>query len=178
MRAVNTGLTISSVHWSRRAGRPPWLPDPGLMRPAVTYVAALAAPITLPAAFGTLHIGSREYVFAYMGVVALLGFTYGLGPALACAATSFILVDYYFVAPVYTLTLLDEQDGFNLASLIAAAVLVSRRRSQQQRAEAVAAMLEDANVELARLNRDQAAAAEARLGLALAHERSANRAAI
>ena len=109
-----------------------------------------------------------------MGVVALLGFTYGLGPALVCAATSFILVDYYFVAPVYTLTLLDEQDAFNFASLIAAAVLVSRRRLQQHRAEAVAAMLEDANVELARLNRDQAAAAEARLDLAVAHERIEN----
>jgi two-component system sensor histidine kinase KdpD len=109
-----------------------------------------------------------------MGVVALLGFTYGLGPALLCACASFLLVDYYFVAPVYALTLIDEQDAFNLASLIGAAVLVSRRRSQQQRAEAVAAMLEDANVELARLNREQAAAAEARLELVLAHERLEN----
>ncbi len=174
MRAVNTGLTISSVHWPRRPSRPPWLPDAGIKRPALAYVAAIGAPVTLTAAFGTLHIGSREYVFAYMGVVALLGFTYGLGPALVCAATSFILVDYYFVAPVYTLTLLDEQDAFNFASLIAAAVLVSRRRLQQHRAEAVAAMLEDANVELARLNRDQAAAAEARLDLAVAHERIEN----
>jgi K+-sensing histidine kinase KdpD len=123
---------------------------------------------------GTLHVGSREYVFAYMGAVAVLGFTYGLGPALTCAASSFFLVDYYFVAPVYTLTLIDEQDVFNLASLMAAAVLVSRRRSQQQHAEGVAAMLEDANVELARLNRDQAAAAEARLELAVARERIEN----
>jgi K+-sensing histidine kinase KdpD len=145
-----------------------------MKRPLLAYVAAIGGPITLTAAFGTLHIGSREYVFAYMGVVALLGFTYGLGPALACAVTSFILVDYYFVAPVYSFTLLDEQDAFNLVSLIAAAVLVSRRRSQQQRAEAVAAMLEDANIELARLNREQAAAAEARLDLALAHERIEN----
>jgi two-component system sensor histidine kinase KdpD len=109
-----------------------------------------------------------------MGLVALLGFTYGLGPALLCAVTSFLLVDYYFVAPVYALTLIDEQDAFNLASLIGAAVLVSRRRSQQHRAEAIAAMLEEANVELARLNREQAAAAGARLDLALANERLEN----
>jgi K+-sensing histidine kinase KdpD len=174
MRGVNTGLSVRTVSWPRGHSRPPWLPDAGIKRPLLAYLAATGAPVALTVAFGTLHVGSREYVFAYMGVVALIGFTYGLGPALCCAATSFVLVDYYFVSPVYTLTLLDEQDAFNLASLIAAALLISRRRSQQQRAEAVAAMLEDANIELARLNREQAAAAEARLELALAQERLEN----
>jgi K+-sensing histidine kinase KdpD len=135
---------------------------------------AIGGPVALTLALGALHRGSREYVFVYMGGVALLGFTDGLGPALVCAVASFLLIDYAFVPPVYTLTLVDEQDAFNLASLIAAAVLVSRRRSQQQRAEAVALLLEDANIELARLNREQAAAAEARLDLALAQERLAN----
>ncbi|HXA43231.1 MAG TPA: ATP-binding protein [Candidatus Solibacter sp.] len=135
---------------------------------------ATVAPITLTAAFETLHRGSREYVFVYLAVVAFLGFTYGLGPALVAAVASFFLIDYAFVPPFYTFTLIDEQDAFNLASLIAAAVLVSRRRSQQRRAEAVALLLEDANVELSRLNREQAAAAEARLDLALANERLEN----
>jgi K+-sensing histidine kinase KdpD len=174
MRGVNVGLAISGINWPERRSRPPWLPNAGVRRPALAYFAAICGPVVLTALFATLHVGSREYVFAYMGVVALLGFTYGFGPAIACACTSFLLVDYYFVAPVYAFTLVDEQDVFNLASLIGAAVLVSRRRSQQQRAEAVAAMLEDANVELARLNREQAAAAEARLELVLAHERLEN----
>src|SRR5258708_2942268 len=128
-RGVKSGCALSTGRWPGRPGRPPWLSEPGMKRPLLAYVAAIGGPVTLTAAFGTLHIGSREYVFAYMGIVALLGFTYGLGPALACAATSFILVDYYFVAPVYSFTLLDEQDAFNLVSLIPPALLVRRRPS-------------------------------------------------
>ena len=168
LTSTRTGPRIARPRWR---SRPPWLPIPGTKTRVLAYVTAVGGPAALTAALGALHIGSREYVFAYMGVVGLLGFTYGLGPALVCAAASFLFVDYYFVAPVYVFTLVDEQDAFNLTSLVAAAVLVSRRRSHQLRAEAVAAMLEDANSELAQLNREQAAAAAARLDLALAHER-------
>ena len=83
MRGVNGGRTHSGVGWP---SQPPWLPDAGIRSHLVAYVTAIGGPVTLTAVFGALHIGSREYVFAYLGVVALLGFTYGLGPALLCAA--------------------------------------------------------------------------------------------
>lgn len=52
----------------------------------------------------------RDYVFLYLGLVAVLAGASGFGPGLAAAALSFLLVDYFFVPPVGTLTIADEQD--------------------------------------------------------------------
>src|SRR5438876_9896491 len=112
MRAVNSGRTVSGVRRPSWPSRPPWLPDGSSQRHLFAYVMAIGGPVALTLALGALHRGSREYVFVYMGGVALLGFTDGLGPALVCAVASFLLIDYAFVPPVYTLTLVDEQDAF------------------------------------------------------------------
>jgi two-component system, OmpR family, sensor histidine kinase KdpD len=128
-------------------------------------LAAVAAPAALTAVL--LHLGEgqpRDYVFLYLGVVAALGVTQGLLPALLAAAASFLLVDYYFVRPVRALTIADAQDVVNLVVFFTAAGVVgglgSRRRRAQLRAEALTRELRDAYEELARLSREHAEAAE------------------
>jgi two-component system, OmpR family, sensor histidine kinase KdpD len=128
-------------------------------------VAAVGAPAALTAVL--LHLGEgqpRDYVFLYLGVVAALGVTQGLLPAMLAAAASFLLVDYYFVRPVRALTIADAQDVVNLVVFFTAAGVVgglgSRRRRAQLRAEALTRELRMAYEELARLSREQAEAAE------------------
>ena len=136
----------------------------------VVAVAALVLPAVLTAILLQTHSPQREYVFIYMGVVAVIAVARGLWPALLAAAVSFLLVDYYFVPPMHTLTVADEQDLVNLAIFFGTAGVVGftagRRRQAQIRAQALAGELRDVNAELVRLNRDQAAAAQAAVRLA------------
>jgi K+-sensing histidine kinase KdpD len=112
----------------------------------------------------------RDYGFLYLGLVAVVGVVRGLWPALLTAAISFGLVDWFFVPPVGTWTIADEQDIVNLLAFLAVAGLVgllaNRRRETQLRAEALARQLREVNAELVRLNKEQAQAAQAELRLA------------
>jgi len=126
--------------------------------------AAVAAPVALTALL--LHVGGgqpRDYIFLFLAVVAALGVTQGLVPALLAAAASFLLLDWYFVPPYRTFTIGNEQDVVNLVVFFSAAGVVgglgSRRRRAQLRAEALTRELKSANDELARLSREQAEAA-------------------
>ena len=136
----------------------------------VVAVAALVLPAVLTAILLQTHSPQREYVFIYMALVAVIAVARGLWPALLAAAVSFLLVDYYFVPPMHTLTVADEQDLVNLAIFFGTAGVVGfmagRRRQAQLRAEALAEQLRTVNAELVRLNRDQAAAAQAAVRLA------------
>ena len=137
----------------------------------MVWLMALAGPAAITAALvGYSHQTQRDYVFIYLGLVAVVGVLRGLWPALACAAVSFLLVDYFFVQPVGTLTIADEQDIVNLlAFLVIAGVvgfLASRRRRALLSSQALARQLRDANSELVRLNREQAEAAQSELRLA------------
>src|SRR4029077_7267527 len=135
------------------------------------WLVALAGPGVITAAlFNLSHQSQRDYVFFYLALVAVVGVFRGLWPALACAAVSFLVVDYFFVPPIYTFTIADEQDIVNLAAFLATAgvvgLLASRRRNAQLQAEALARQLQQANTQLARLNKARAAARPARLRLA------------
>ena len=137
---------------------------------AAVALAAVILPLLLTAILLQTHSSQREYVFIYMGVVAVIAVARGLWPALLAAAVSFLLVDYYFVPPMHTLTVADEQDLVNLAIFFGTAGVVGftagRRRQAQIRAQALAGELRNVNAELVRLNRDQAAAAQAAVRLA------------
>jgi two-component system sensor histidine kinase KdpD len=138
---------------------------------AVGLAAAVLGPVALTAILVPLGTArQREYIFLYLGLVALLGVSRGLLPALLAAATSFLCVDFFFVPPLHTLTIADEQDLVNLAVFFGAAGLVggvgSRRRRSQLAAEALTQQLRRANEELARLNREQAEAAAVAVRLA------------
>jgi K+-sensing histidine kinase KdpD len=145
-----------------------------LPRPAVT-VAAYAAALAAPAALTLVLVGvsfnnPRDYAFLYLSIVAVLGVATGIGPALLSAALSFALVDYLFVAPTHTLSIANTEDVVNLVVFFGAAGLVgtlgSRRRNAQLRSQALAAELQGANLDLARLNREQAEAASVAARLA------------
>ena len=142
--------------------------------PARSYLgaaAAVVAPIAVTAALVPLGVGtSRDYVFVYLAVVAILAVLSGLVPALVAAAASFLLVDYYLVPPLHTLTIADETDLVNLVVFFGTAGLVgglgSRRRRAQLNAEALSTALRRANTDLARLNQEQAEAAAVAVRLA------------
>src|SRR5262245_32857876 len=141
----------------------------------LVWILALAGPAVLTVALVQLGGSTkRDYEFLYLGLVAVLGVLWGLPPALASAAISFLLVDYFFVPPVNTLTIADEQDIVNLLAFAATAGLVgvfgSQRRRALLQAEALARDLRQTNAELARLNKEQAAAAQAALTLARSRE--------
>jgi K+-sensing histidine kinase KdpD len=157
---------------------PPGLVDSDRRR-RLNAAAGWAAAVLAPAGLTLVLNGiggprSRDYAFLYLGLVAILGVTFGLRPSLLAAGISFLLVDYYFVPPYYTLTIADEQDLVNLVVLLGAAGLVgglgSLRRRAQLRSEALAGELRQANQELERLNREQAEAAQVALRLAVTEE--------
>ncbi len=138
-------------------------------------VAAYAAAIVAPSALTLVLVGvnfdnPRDYAFLYLSIVAILGVASGIGPALVAAALSTVLVDYLFVPPKHTLSIANTEDVVNLLVFFGAAGLVgtlgSRRRNAQLRSQALAGELQRANIDLARLNREQAEAAEVAARLA------------
>ena len=117
---------------------------------------AIAAPAALTGLLVALNQGNtRDYVFVYLGIVAILGLATGVRDAIVAAACSFLLVDFYFVRPVHTFQFADSTDLVNLAVFFGTAGLVgtlgSRRRAAQRRAESLARELQQANIELTRL---------------------------
>ena len=136
----------------------------------IIWLAALAGPVVVTLVLlGYSNQIQRDYVFIYLGLVAVVGVLRGLWPALACAAISFLLVDYFFVPPVGQLTIADEQDIVNLVAFLVVAgvvgLLASRRRRVFLQAEALTRQLRDSNTELIRLNKEQAEAASAAMRL-------------
>ncbi|MGH7721718.1 MAG: sensor histidine kinase [Candidatus Dormibacteria bacterium] len=133
------------------------------MRPPVRrheVVLPLALAVVAPGALTALLVGInqgniRNYVFVYLGIVAILGLATGLRDAIVAAACSFLLVDFFFVRPVHSFQFADSTDLVNLVVFFGTAGLVgtlgSRRRAALRRAESLARDLQQANIELARL---------------------------
>jgi K+-sensing histidine kinase KdpD len=96
-----------------------------------------------------LDVGQRDYIFLYLALVAAIGVLRGLLPALLCAALSFLLVDYFFVQPLHTLSIANEADLVNLAVFFGTAGVVgglgSNRRLALKNSQALARQLEVAN---------------------------------
>ena len=137
----------------------------------LTWVVAIGGPLIVTAVLVRFsHQTQRDYVFIYLGLVAVVGVIRGLWPAVLCAAISFLCVDWFFVQPLYTFTIADEQDIVNLLAFLAVAgvvgLLASRRRQGLLQSEALARQLQEANTELIRLNKEQAEAASSALRLA------------
>jgi two-component system sensor histidine kinase KdpD len=120
----------------------------------------LGVAVLAPAALTALLVGAnpgntRDYVYLYLGIVAILGLASGLRDALLAAGISFLLVDFFFVRPVHTFQFADTTDLINLAIFFGTGGIVgtvgSLRRAAQFRAESLARELQRANIELARL---------------------------
>jgi two-component system, OmpR family, sensor histidine kinase KdpD len=137
----------------------------------VVWLIALLGPAVLTAILaGVTGAEKRNYVFLYLGLIAVVGVLRGFWPALLAAVISFGLLDYFFVEPFYTFTISHPQDFLNLVVFVVTASLVgmlaSRRRRALLESEALAKQLRDVNTELVRLNKEQAEAAQAALRLA------------
>jgi two-component system sensor histidine kinase KdpD len=132
--------------------------------------AAVVVPALITLALVPLGGISRDYVFIYLAAVAVLAVVSGLVPAVVAAMASFLLVDFYFVPPIHTLTIADRTDLINLVIFFGTAGLVgglgSRRRRAQLRAEALSVDLRNANTQLERLGREQAESAATAVRLA------------
>jgi K+-sensing histidine kinase KdpD len=157
---VAVQMSLNERGARRRFQTPDWM----------IWLAALAGPALITVVLlGYSNQIQRDYVFIYLGLVAVVGVLRGLWPALACATVSFLLVDYFFVPPVGTLTIADEQDIVNLVAFLVTAgvvgVLASRRRRVLLGSEALTQQLRESNTELIRLNKEQAEAASAAVRL-------------
>src|SRR5438132_441972 len=142
---IATRLTIRTVRELLRSRR------------LVPLSAALLGPACLTAVLVATSPGNpRDYVYLYLGVVALLGVASGVAPAVVAAAASFLLVDFSFVPPYHTLQFAQPRDLLNLCVFTVAALFVgtigSRRRAAQLRSEALTRELRFANAELTRLS--------------------------
>jgi K+-sensing histidine kinase KdpD len=113
---------------------------------------------------------ARAYVFLYLGIVVSLGLLAGLIPALIAAALSSVLADYFFVPPINSLSLANPGDVIYLLIFFATAGAVggvaAQRRYSTITARALSRTLREANIELERLYREQAAAAKTAVRLA------------
>jgi K+-sensing histidine kinase KdpD len=140
-------------------------------RALLACAAAVVAPVVVTVCLLPLSGRvTRDYIFIYLAVVAILAVASGLAPALLAAAASFVLVDWFFVPPLHTLSIADQTDVVNLLVFFGTAGLVgglgSRRRNTQLSAEALSAQLRRANTDLERLNREQAEGAAVAVRLA------------
>lgn len=145
---------------------------PRLDRVLVVGIAiAVVAPPVLTVVLARLPpANARAYVFLYLGVVASLGLTAGLVPALVAAAVSSVLAAYFFVPPVDTFSIASVGDVLYVVIFFATAgavggVAAQRRRSNID-ARALSRTLSQANIELERLYREQASAARTAVRLA------------
>ena len=134
-------------------------------------IGAVGGPIAITALLSLVQPATaRDYVFTYVALVAVLGTLSGLRPALLGAVLSFLLVDYFFVPPLHTLTIADPSDLVALVVFAAVAGAAggvgSGRRHAQMEAERLAAELRRSNADLERLEREQAEAAAMAVRLA------------
>ena len=143
----------------------------GQLKAIAGLVAASGGPIAITAILSTVGpTSARDYIFLYLALVAVLGTLSGLPSALTAAAFSFVLVDYFFVPPVHTLTIADPSDLIDLvvfaAFAVAAGGVGSGRRHAQIEAERLAAQLRHTNEQLEQMEREQAEAAAMAVRLA------------
>jgi K+-sensing histidine kinase KdpD len=132
---------------------------------------ALVAPPLLTVVLARLPpANARAYVFLYLGLVASLGLTTGLVPALVAAAVSSVLAAYFFVPPVDTFSIASAGDVVYVVIFFATAGAVggvaAQRRHSNIAARALSRTLSEANVELERLYREQDSAARTAVRLA------------
>jgi K+-sensing histidine kinase KdpD len=137
----------------------------------IGIVIAVVAPPLLTLILARLPTSeARAYVFLYLGIVASLGLLTGLIPALVAAAISSVLGDYFFLPPVDSLSLANPSDVLYLVIFFATASAVGSVAALRRRAiieaRGLTRTLGEANTELERLYREQAASARTAVRLA------------
>jgi two-component system sensor histidine kinase KdpD len=130
-----------------RQRRPAALPR---RRVAIGLGLAVVGPVALAAVLAHLReeIGLPSVLLLFLLLVACVSAVGGLWPALAAAVLGFVLVNWYFTPPLYTLTISEGENILALAVFLAVAGIVSgfvslasRRAAEGTRARAEAEAL-------------------------------------
>ena len=113
---------------ARRGWRPRLEPSPlARNRRWLGFTLAVLAPL-VTTVIGVLlrdQLSLSTEVVGYFLVIVLVALVGGLGPALVAALLSGVLLNFYFVAPIHTLTIAETENLITLAVMVAVAVLVA-----------------------------------------------------
>ena len=95
-----------------------------IMASILGWLLAIGGPALLTLILVRTGSRQRDYVFLYLGLIAVVAMHRGLWAALASATQSFLAVDYFFVQPIGTLQIGSETDLVNLAVFAGTALVV------------------------------------------------------
>jgi signal transduction histidine kinase len=127
-------------------------------RIAARYGLALVATLAaLGLSFVLKRFGASTSAMAFVAMVVLVARFGGAGPALLAGGVSVLLLDYYFIPPIYEIDLQQPEQGvnalvFGLAALIVGSTTTRLRaaeRDMRERRDRIAE-LQDATAELSR----------------------------
>jgi two-component system sensor histidine kinase KdpD len=104
---------------------------------AAALGASTVAIALLRAGFGGVHASYPAPV--YLLAVLIVGTWYGTFPAVLTSIAAFLLYDFLFVEPVYTLTINSPDEWLNLLLLLAVALVIGRLAALQAERAAEAA---------------------------------------
>lgn len=114
---------------------PPPRLRPGTVQTGFDYVLALVATLAASALAwgisGLLALPNISLVF--LMAVLLVAVRSSLGPALACAALSFLAYDFLFIPPNFSLTIQREEDVLTLVFFLLMAALTGNLAARQRR---------------------------------------------
>lgn len=105
---------------------------------ALVVVAALAVGAAVIAVLERVA-GFENAAAAYLLAVVTVAVLRGTGPAIATAVGSFLVYDFFFIEPYYTLTVANPNEWLNLVLLLIVGVVVGRLAGRE-RDRAVAAI--------------------------------------
>lgn len=136
---------------SGRAGRPRWYLSPlSRQRQAAGLALGLLGPVLLTLVLRAFHEPEQLPLDMqlFMAITVLAALVGGLVPALAAALTGFVMMNFFFTAPVNTLTISDPSNLVALLVFVAVAVGVASvvDRASRRAADAVRARTEAATM--------------------------------
>lgn len=112
----------------------PSAPLPRAGRLADYLLAALATLLATAAAWSVSHVLALPNIsLVFLLGVLLVGVRSSLGPALLCAALSFIAYDILFISPTFSLTIHRQEDILTLLFFLVMAVLTGNLAARQRR---------------------------------------------
>jgi signal transduction histidine kinase len=118
-----------------------FLDDMKLMTPpparvAVNYAAAILAPgLALAISFLLRPFGTTTSAMVFVCTIVVVARVGGAGPALLSGAISLLLLDYYFIPPIYEFDLLQPEQGVNALVYTLVALIVGSMTARLRAAE-------------------------------------------
>jgi two-component system sensor histidine kinase KdpD len=113
-----------------RSGKGRWTPGPGAItgvQPLAGYVAALVVPPAVTAVLAQLRgpLNLTSFVLVFLVALVAIARLGGLLPALLAAVFSSLLVNYYFIPPLYRFTIAQPNNVLALTAFVIVALTVA-----------------------------------------------------